>query len=207
MCALPPTLLADRRSHKSPLGRARGLEVRRSGLAAPPSGLTRREHRVKDILLKELNTIGGTTKTWAAYQERQHLVGRLDGAFIDHEIAKMEHSLRPQPVLAGALALLGLAYLGWHSVLVATTVLTWASIAELVFSLITVASMWFGPVAVRRATRRRLWIYEALRELSDADDEGVQLDESVRLADLPIDRIVDAEEAAASAPLHRIRTH
>ena len=53
-------------------------------------------------------------------------------------------------------------------------------------------------------TRRR-WIYEALRELSDADDLDVQLPESVALADLLIDRIVEAEDVASGVPLRRTR--
>ena len=73
------------------------------------------------------------------------------------------------------------------------------------FPAITPALVLFSSVQQSKAQKRRRWIYEALRELSDADDMDVQLPESVALADLLIDRIVEAEDAASGVRLHRIR--
>lgn len=180
-----------------------------SGAASAPkgNGLTRRERKVKDILLQELNKINGTTNTWAAYKAKKHLTDGLDVAYIDRKIAKMEGQLRQFPRAQIAMAILWLAFLGIHLVDIAIT--GWADykVLNLFVVALGLGSAGFGVYHSRRATRRRLWIYQALRELSDADDEGVQLDESVRLADLLIDRIIDQEEGAAPAPLHRIRTH
>ncbi len=179
-----------------------------SGASAPTgSGLTRRERRVKAVLLKELERMHKGGKSWISYQERHKLFKTLDVAFIDRETAKMERQLRKRPWLVG---LVGSFYLAlvWSKVLTHLgDPLTWSAGLDIGLGLALAASMAATMVSSYRATRRRLWIYQALRELSDAEDEGVQLDESVRLADLLIDRIIDQEQAAAPAPLHRIRTH
>lgn len=209
-----PTLTADRRAREGGAGAPpyRGQESEPKGLGrspAPrpaPSGLTRRERRIKAILLKELETLGGGGSSWVSYEERKKLFDTLDVAFIDREIAKMERQLRPRPVLYGLLAaflVVSVAVrMGGH----VGDPLSWAAALDLFFGLAVPISVGATFVYGRKATRRRLWIYQALRELSDAEDEDLRLDESVRLADLLIDRIVDAEEAAARTPLHRIRT-
>lgn len=171
------------------------------------SGLTRRERKVKAILLKELNKINGTTNTWAAYKAKKHLTDGLDVAYIDREIAKMEGQLRRFPTSQGVVIAMWLLLLGVHLIDIARNGWADTDTLNLLVVALGLGSVGFGVHHVRRSTRRRLWIYQALRELSDADDEGVQLDESVRLADLLIDRIIDQEEGAAPAPLHRIRTH
>ena len=189
------------------------LSTRLASTASPAagapkgSGLTRRERKVKAILLQELNKISGDTKTWAAYQERTRLAESLDVAFIDREIAKMEHQLRPRPVLFGFAAAVGATMIALKIAQHVGDPLTWWAAFDVGIWALWAIGMSFGLVQSRKATQRRLWIYQALRELSDADDEGVQLDESVRLADLLIDRIIDQGEGAAPAPLHRIRTH
>ena len=208
----PLRTVADRRIRDA---QASGLDVRGplssrlSAAASAPtgSGLTRRERKVKAILLQELNKINGSTKTWAAYQERTQLAESLDVAFIDREIGKMEHQLRRRPVLWWTFGALYLALAVGHLADAATGGLTWATVLNLAVVLLGAVGVGGSVYFNRKATQRRLWIYQALRELSDADDEGVQLDESVRLADLLIDRIIDREEGAAPAPLHRIRTH
>ena len=211
----PLRLTADRRAReggagtpsyavRGPVSEALG----RSGTPPrpAPAGLTRRERRVKAILLKELEKISGTGKTWVSYQERKKLSDTLDVAFIDREIAKMEEQLRPRPWLVGIGIVFCVAYVGVRLAPHVGESLSWFAGLDILVTLLFPAAMVSSFVFQRKATRRRLWIYQALRELSDAEDEGVQLDESVRLADLLIDRLLDAEEAAAPAPLHRIRT-
>ena len=225
MDARPPSLglVADRRIREDAARTAPRLDVRgpvsssrrtigaaderaRTPDRQPGAGLTRRERRVKAILLKELERMNGEGKQWISYQERRKLFDTLDVDFIDREIATMERRLRPRPWLTVPLALLALAYPGVYIGGAVGEPLSWATGLQVVLGLAMPASLAFSWVAGRRALRRRLWIYQALRELSDAEDEGVQLDESVRLADLLIDRIVDADESAARTPLHRIRT-
>ncbi len=54
-----------------------------------------------------------------------------------------------------------------------------------------------ASVRQRDALRRKLYIYEALRALSDADELDVVLSRAAEQADALIARIVDAELAAA----------
>ena len=209
--------VADRRVRDA---QASGLEVRGPlskslGRTGSPgrtpgsrgTGLTRRERKVKAVLLKELERMHKGGKTWVSYQEREKLFEALDVGFIDREIAKMEHQLRPRPVLVGVVAAIGVTAIALKVATHAGEPFTWWAAFDVVLWTGWLISMAYGFDQSRKATQRRLWIYQALRELSDADDEDVQLDESVRLADLLIDRIIDAEDAAAPAPLHRIRTH
>ena len=180
-----------------------GAGDRQPGPQKRGEGLTLRERRVKQILLKELEKIGG--KTWEAHKEQKSLAAHLDVAFIDREIAKMEQGLRKWPKAAVAFFALSAVYGVSLLVQVVMEPLTWFSLAQLVCGLAVIASAVYGPIAQRRATERRLWIYQALRELSDADDIDVQLPESVALADLLIDRIVEAEDDASRVPLRRVR--
>ncbi len=184
------------------------LSTRPTATASAPKGdgLTRRERKVKAILLQELNKINGSTKTWAAYKERKHLADTLDVAYIDREMARMERDLRRRSPLVWFLPVYLMLLIGDIGQ-IADVGLTWSTALNLLVIILGAVGIAGSVVYNRRATQRRLWIYQALRELSDADDEGVQLDESVRLADLLIDRIIDQEEGAAPAPLHRIRIH
>lgn len=216
----PPRLdlVADRRIREAAHAAAPDLDVRgpvsktlgrtgaeRAADRKPGAGLTRRERRIRSILLKELEKMHKGSKTWISYQERKNLSETLDVGFIDREIAKMERQLRPRPVLVGAMLAFFVVFAGLK---VATHVgepLSWWAALDVAVGFGWPLSMWAAYAISRKALQRRLWIYQALRELSDAEDEGVQLDESVRLADLLIDRIVEAEDAAARTPLHRIR--
>lgn len=221
MSTRPPSLglVADRRIREAASQGAPTLDVRgplsktggRTSASQTPTrpagaGLTRRERRIKAILLKELEALNSSGKTWISYQERKKLFDTLDIPFIDREIARMKRQLRPRPWLV----VLSVSFL---AVLVGTKVLTrlgepltWLGALDVMLGVALAASLAMTFVQTRKATRRRLWIYEALRELSDAEDEDVQLPESVALADLLIDRIVAQEESARRAPLHRIRS-
>lgn len=221
MSPRPPSLglVADRRireaAQAAPALDVRGPVSKTVGRASgtltpdrlPGAGLTRRERRVKEVLLKELGKLNARNSTGGlSYAEKQRLDKTLDVAFIDREVAKMERQLRPRPWLL-AFAVLGSAlYVGLRVAPHVGEPMTWLVGFDLLTTLLFPIAMVGNVVFWRRATRRRLWIYQALRELSDAEDEGVQLDESVRLADLLIDRLVEAEDAAARPPLHRIRT-
>ena len=218
----PPSLglVADRRIREDAAQTAPQLDVRgpvsktmgrhheraRTPDRQPGAGLTRRERRVKAILLKELEKMSGEGKRWISYQERKKLFDTLDVDFIDREIAKMERQLRPRPVWTAVLAVIGLAYPIFYIGGAVGEPLSWWTALDVLLGLAMPVSLVASWTMSRKATQRRLWIYQALRELSDAEDEGRQLDESVRLADLLIDRIVDAEESAARTPLHRIRS-
>lgn len=175
--------------------------VSRTPERPPGAGLTRRERRVKAILLKELQKL--SKGTGLTYKEHQKLRKTLDVTFIDAELATMRKQLRMYPLLIGVVAVAFGLFFGFQFwTAAASGTLAWDSF----FLLLPVVSGALSPWIQARSIRRKIFIYEALRELSDAEDEGVQLDESVRLADLLIDRIVEAEEAAARQPLHRIRT-
>ena len=209
----PLTQTAERRTRERALD-VRGPVSRSIGRAGATrqrderergEGLTLRERRVKKILLKELEKIRGKGKSWQAHKERQHLGGRLDVEFIDREIAKMEKGLRSWPKAAVISFALAAIYCGLMIAQVVTEPLTWFSFVQVALGFVMVASAVYGPIMTRRATERRLWIYQALRELSDADDMDVQLPESVALADLLIDRIVEAEDEASRVPLRRVR--
>lgn len=147
--------------------------------------LTSRERRVKDILVKELEEMygsgGGLT-----YSEKQHLEKTLNVDFIECELegmAKREQRLR----LFTKLDLLFLALV--TIMLVMGDNLEWGSILyPLMFVVQYIALKW-----ERRSLRRRRFIYEALRELTDADEIDVTLDRVAREADALIEQIVERE--------------
>lgn len=208
----PLSRTAERRASlevRGPVSRSigRATEPRRAGGAdrQPGAGLTLRERRVKKILLKELEKLSGQGKTWVSYKERKHLFETLDVAFIDREIAKMTSQLRPKPWLWVFLGGFAVLYAGLQIAQAVGDPLSWGAFLQVALGLAVPASFIYGQIASRRATQRRLWIYEALRELSDADEIDVHLPESVALADLLIDRIVEAEDAASAVPLRRTR--
>lgn len=191
---------------RGPVSRSIGRgEASRGGrpLVRPPgAGLTLRERRIKTILLKELDKLSGSeTGGGLSYNEKQKLEKTLDAQFIDAELANMDaHDAAwgrfrrwvgiPFAAVAAAF---GVWQLATGQPLGSVFPFLWAPLLLVTFSLDS------------RARKRRRWIYEALRELSDADDLDVQLPESVALADLLIDRIVEAEDEASAVPLRRIR--
>lgn len=156
-----------------------------------PAALTRRERRIKAILLKELERMNG--KQFGAgltYAEKQHLEKTLSPAFIDQELDKMRRQLQwlPRVLGGGALVLvlintvdLWLAYTGGT--------LVWTD----VLLLLSTSLLLIMPFIQVRSLRRKIWIYEALRELSDAEEMDVTLGQVAAEADALIERIVDRE--------------
>lgn len=161
------------------------------------AALTRRERKVKDILLKELgrmeNSGAGLT-----YMQKQRLEKRIDHEYIDEELAKMRKRLRQNGWVATVVYPLTV-----FTVLASLASLAWGHAFEFMTHV-------YGPLLIgsqagvvfyqRRATRRKIFIYEALRELSDADEEGVKLDRAVHEADDLIERIVRRELGEEALP-------
>lgn len=208
----PLTQTAERRASlevRGPVSRSigRDRQARRAGDAAgnarqPGSGLTLRERRIKAILLKELEKVNGRDYgAGLSYNEKQKLEKTLDVDYIDAELAKMDKTQRNvrrfRNWVAIPLAAAAAAYTVWS--------LATGQPLNALFPALTPALLLVSFVQQNKATQRRRWIYEALRELSDADDLDVQLPESVAWADLLIDRIVEAEEEASAVPLRRTR--
>lgn len=208
----PPdlSLVADRRARetghrstptltdKRPLGRSgegRGAASAADGEAttrAPGAGLTKRERRVKNLLLKELKTLSDGKAL--SYNEIQKLDKTLDVAFIDEQLKAMRKQLRWLPkILLGGVVMGSIFFLIIVSDGLAGGSVDWGSA---VMSLLSFLSAFAAPYFQSKALRRKIFIYEALRELSDADEESVQLSEAVRQADLLIDRIVEQEMEA-----------
>ena len=172
----------------------------------PGAGLTERERRVKDILLQELRVVnaGGTGfgDGTLSYNEIQKLEKTLDVDFIDAELDRMDARTR----LGKRVALWAGVPLAACAVATLAFQLATGQPFDAVFPFLWLPMLAFSGLAQSRAQKRRRWIYEALRELSDAEDEGAQLSESLIRADLLIDRLVDEERSAQRAPLRRIRT-
>lgn len=171
----------------------------------PPVVLTKRERRVKDVLLKELarmNTseIGASGLT---YSQRQHLEKNLSVAYLDKEIGGLRKKLALLSKSIGPVALVTLimiAVVAWSA---------WGGVSwtPLIQALGPIALLVIIPVQ-QRALRRKLFIYEALRELTDADEADVLLDAATRNADALIQRIVEREieaDAQYAIPLTKAR--
>ena len=159
----------------------------------PTAALTRRERRVKDILLKELSKMSNsTTLGGLSYAEKQYLEKRLDVKFIDRELARMRRDLRYMPIYFGVMGVLFAGLFGfmiWREIQTGTLAWTdWALLLPVVSGIVS-------PYLALRAVRRRIFIYEALRELSDADEIDVTLSRAVEQADALIREIVDREVA------------
>ncbi len=158
-----------------------------------PAALTRRERRVKNILLKELERMNGRQFGGGlTYAEKQHLEKTLNPAFIDRELARMRRQLGwlPGLVWVGGLVMASLFGLVlWDEM--ASGTLSWGDL----FFILPVASGLLSPAIQARSIRRKIWIYEALRELSDADEMDVTLGQVAAEADALIARIVDRELA------------
>jgi len=197
---LRPTPLAQAAEHRAQHGGdvrsaapLPAVAAKPEALVRPPgAGLSLRERRVKAILLKELKRATGGAGL--SYAEHQKLVKTLDVAFIDAELAKMRKQIRSYPYLPLAFyvpftvycmgALLGVFSSSSSELWLWTMLLIHGSSAVAV------------PLTLHRALRRKIFIYEALRELSDVDEADVTLDDTLKRADLLIDRIVERELAA-----------
>lgn len=176
----------------------------RAAPARPPApqetpqqaALTRRERKVKDLLLKELAKMNGETLSGGlSYAEKQYLEKSIDVAFIDKELAKMRRQLRWLPKMLGVMALLFAVTFGYFLWEAAGDGLEWTDLALVA----PILSGMFSPFVQIRSIKRRIFIFEALRELSDADEAGVQLGDAVRRADELIERIVQLELDGADA--------
>jgi hypothetical protein len=185
--------------HLSAERRATGDEMSAADCPAPaesrmitvpePRGeaaLTRRERKVKQILLKELERMN----SWQgfSYLERQKIVKRLDVEFLDKEIERMKSQIRWAKRATPIAVLYGVFYAVWVIDLPRAT--DWWAI---VFGLLILAGYSIAPFLGIRSIRRKLFIYEALRELSDAEEIDVILDRAAREADALIDQIVKRE--------------
>jgi hypothetical protein len=166
--------------------------VPRKDAVAEPRGeaaLTRRERKVKQILLKELEKLN----SWQgfSYAERQNVVKRLNVEYLDREIAQMKKGIRWFRRVAPLAVLYGLFYSIW------IMELPWAEQWwEVLLGLTILIGYSAAPLILIRSVRRKLFIYEALRELSDAEEIDVILDRAAREADALIDQIVRRELAA-----------
>lgn len=175
------------------IGAARTAEER------PSAALTAREERVRRMLLRELEGVNkrlNQAKTWAAKKERENVVERLDVDFLDREIAKMQKQVAQswRPVVFLLLPLLVVGALLVNSIWEGGSG-AWLSIVLQTANMGLIA---WGYVQRRNAVRRKLFIYEALRALSDADEIDVILDKATRDADRLIEQIV-ARELEAEA--------
>ncbi|MEM9666635.1 MAG: hypothetical protein AAF970_17020 [Bacteroidota bacterium] len=158
--------------------------------ARRPSGpvLTAREQRVKDILLKELRQLNHR-RDWdqaLTPAERERLEHTLDVAYIDRELAITRKELR---------SVAKSTWLTLFPLLMVTFpfVITWW-LGVLWFALLLILP-WYVSRTRRASLRRRLFIYQALRELSDADELGIALDRITLEADALIARFTDHDLA------------
>lgn len=167
------------------------------------AALTRRERKVKDILLKELNRMHARSGMGGlSYSEKQHLQKGLNVEFIDRELENMLKQrqwlgklkrfglfMAAAVVIAGLVSLfLGYEFSGFMHV--------YLPLYCVLAALTTMISL--------RSLQRKQFIYEALRELSDADELDVTLDRITQQADALIQKIVDRElEAEARYPAQK----
>ena len=159
---------------------------------SPSAALTRRERRVKDILLKELNRLYGKESGGLTYSEKQHLEKTLNVEFIDKELRKMakqEQTLRRLSIFQIILTI---------AVTVPVALVLWKGeplrISTWLLPLLFLGEVFAFKWQIRSLQRKR-FIYEALRELSDADELDVTLDRVAREADALIEQIVERELA------------
>ncbi len=153
--------------------------------------LTAREERVRHILIQELSSVNAVLEGFGhkglSYAEKQHIEKRLDVDYLDREIAQMKRALhataRLKPWAIGLVA-------------VCAALFAWRVVAGDWSQFLTLAILPFitiNLVVVNRSVRRRLYIFEALRALSDADEIDVILDKATRDADRLIEQIVARE--------------
>lgn len=156
------------------------------------SGLTKRERKVKDLLLRELKK--SADAKLLSFEEIQNLEKTLNVEWIDGQLEKMRKDLKvhPRSIQWGAVIYGILAVLNF----VDTSGAGQGAIISLFWLAAAVVVGLVAPTMARRSIRRKVFIYEALRELAGPDEAGVTLDRAVRDADDLIARIVDMELAA-----------
>jgi hypothetical protein len=160
--------------------------------------LTAREERVRRLLMRELDGLNRKlqvpTKSWAEKKEREGLA-RLDVAYIDREIAKMRRDL-DHPWGLRVLLLVPMVILG--VVLGASTAdpdftSPWGHVLNAGIFAFNAAITGWAYWQKTEALRRKLYIYEALRALSDADELDVVLSRATEQADRLIEAITARE--------------
>ncbi len=154
--------------------------------------LTKRERKVKDILLQELQRLS----EWKTlnYAEKKHLDETINVVYIDNELASMRRRMK---------FLNGLKWLivGFVAMIAYTVVdlVILGSPLDLSLHILMPAlfALEVGVIHVQgRSLQRKMFIYEALRELSDADEEGLALNKVINRADDLINAMVAQEEEA-----------
>ena len=134
------------------------------------------------------------------YSEKQHLEKRLDVEWIDREVEKFRKQIRWSGWTRNIVAPIVAGMFGVGVYLLVTDNFAVGHIQMLISPLYLL-----GPIFGIRALQRKVFIYEALRELSDADEIDAVLDQSVRDADELIRRIADQElEIENRLPLRRL---
>ncbi len=165
-------------------------------------GLTRRERKVKDLLLRELKKI--SDGQLLSYDAIQNIEKTLNVDWIDEQLDKMRREYRRSPWLWALFFGMALVYI----LVFGGTLIGEASSFISGFAVIFLPVAFAAPYFQRRALRRRVFIFEALRELAGADEAGVTLDQAIKDADALITRIVDRELAGeAVKPTKTIGRH
>ena len=152
------------------------------------AALTRRERKVKEILLKELRRINEWNNL--SYSEKKYLETTLDVPFIDRELVKMRKRLKTIRrffTIGAPIAII--SFLAGVLLIIFDTFEF--GYLNFLYHPLFLFSFYFGW----RSLQRKIFIYEALRELSDADELDVVLDRASREADMLIQDIVDRELA------------
>lgn len=169
----------ERAGTRAPAPASRAAYPQRVTVARPPS-LTEREEKVRRILLKEL---GGLNENLNAtnglsYVEKKRLAETLDVTYLEREIERMKRDLRFAPLLQrGIVVLLSVA-----TAALTVAIARQASLVPLIALLGLPAILW-SAFKSTQALRRRLYIFEALHALSDADESDVVLSRAVEDAD------------------------
>ena len=222
-----PRLVADRRIREAAHAAAPGLDVRgpvsralaqagltQAGLTppasaprwtepAPVSGLTADERRVHRLLLDALARLGTERGGGGlGFAERKRLEA-LDVSFIDAELAAMA---RRRAVATRALTWgLGGGVVVLPLVVLAVILTGAADPVPVVLGLLVALAAAGAALAALGAPPPRRQIYEALRELALVADPGEATSTALLEADLLIDRLAEADEAAAPAVAPRAR--
>ncbi len=182
--AQPPPVREEKRAYPQ-----------RVAVSRPPA-LTEREEKVRRILLKELGGLNASTNgaDGLSYVERQKLEKTLDVDYLDAEIKKVEGQLKHVGWFKNGIIILSIV-----SVLAIVFALySGADLSSLIAVLSLPMSLWAG-FATLKALQRRLFILEALRALSDADEMDVVLDRVTLDADRLISEITQRALSAESS--------
>ncbi len=182
--AQPPVVAKEKRDYPQ-----------RVAVSRPPA-LTEREEKVRRILLKELGGLNTNTLGSAglSYVERQRLEKTLDAAYLDAEIAKSRKILRGMDIVKPVALLASVVLVIVCGAMIAGGSTWWSALT----TVLPLSPVLVVPFLQARSTQRRLFILEALRALSDADEMDVVLDRATLDADRLISEITQRALAAES---------